>query len=76
METWILTTEGDCEGRSTRELGTFRGSKEQIMQYCIDTGLKPYYSFSLKKASPIIDVSNIDTDLAVFEDSYGRIKIL
>jgi len=76
METYILTTEGegDCEGRTSRQLGIFMGSKKQIMQYCLDTGLRPYYSFKLSKSN-VIDVSNIHATVNIFEDSYGRITV-
>lgn len=38
---WKVTTEGDCEGRSVRQLGTFRGHVDEIAFHLAD---KCYYS--------------------------------
>lgn len=35
MNITALTTEGDCEGRSTAIVGYFLGSLSQIMTYCV-----------------------------------------
>ena len=33
---WIVTTEGDCEGRSTRHLGVFQGYIDDIaFAFCL-----------------------------------------
>ena len=33
---WQVTTEGDCEGRTTRHLGTFEGYVDEIALYLAD----------------------------------------
>ena len=59
-----ITTEADCEGRTMKELGTFKGTKEQAVQYCIDNDLRPYYQYTIRAVSDnIIDVTQINTPL-------------
>ena len=38
---WSVTTEGDCEGKSTKNLGTYRGHIDEIAFHLAD---KCYYS--------------------------------
>ena len=47
---WKVTTEGDCEGRSTRDLGTHIGYIDEIAFALAD---KCYYSLSFKAIDPI-----------------------
>lgn len=49
---WEVTTEGDCEGRTTRKLGIFEGYVDEIAFALSD---KVYYSLRFKKISKIID---------------------
>ena len=42
---WKVTTEGDCEGRSTRDLGTFRGHIDEIAFHLAN---RCYYSLRFK----------------------------
>lgn len=44
--TWIVTTEGDVEGRSTTNLGTFTGYVDEIALYLAD---KACYSLSFAR---------------------------
>ena len=69
----LLTTEGDCEGRSTKNLGRFIGTNEQIIQYCVDNNIKPYYDFRIDD-SEVIDVSGIKTNIIVTEGQWGKIS--
>jgi len=48
--TWSVTTEGDVEGRSVRQLGTFTGFVDEIALHLAD---KCYYSLTFKKIEPV-----------------------
>lgn len=63
---YILTTEGDCEGRSTRTLGHFYGTPEQIISYALENHLHKYYDYSLKESN-VIDVSRQETNGIIVE---------
>ncbi len=69
---YSLTTEGDCEGRTTRQVGIFKGTPEQILTYCKQNNIKPYYNFSLMKIN-MVDASNVEPTVTIRFDSYGRI---
>lgn len=47
---WTVTTEGDCEGRTTRHLGTFTGYLDEIALHLAD---KCSYSLTFKYNKPI-----------------------
>ena len=47
--TFIVTTEGDCEGRSTKDLGTYTGYIDEIAFALAD---KAYYSLCFHKVRP------------------------
>jgi hypothetical protein len=68
----VLITQGDCEGRSTKTIGTFIGTINQIITYCIKNNIEPYYNFSSYNAN-IIDVSSIKEEVNVIIREYGRI---
>ena len=63
--TWIVTTEGDVEGRTIRNLGAFTGHIDEIALYLAD---KCYYSLKFKLAEsvseykPTSDSVNISLD--------------
>jgi hypothetical protein len=42
---WKVTTEGDCEGRSTRDLGIFKGFIDEIALHLAD---RCYYTLDFK----------------------------
>ena len=48
--TWEVTTEGDVEGRTTKNLGNFTGYIDEIALYLAN---KCYYSLHFKKVVPI-----------------------
>lgn len=68
-----LTTEGDCEGRTTSTVGLFLGSLDQVITYCIENNIKPYYHFGVSSQT-IIDVSNVVPKVTTSIGSYGRIQ--
>lgn len=43
---WTVTTEGDCEGRTTRNLGTYIGFVDEIAFHLAD---QSYYSLTFKR---------------------------
>lgn len=45
VSVWQITTEGDCEGRSTTNLGVYRGHVAEIAFYLAD---KCYYTLQFK----------------------------
>jgi hypothetical protein len=47
---WAVTTEGDCEGRTTRNLGTFKGWLDEIALHLAD---KNHYSLHFKKVEMV-----------------------
>lgn len=51
--TWRVTTEGDVEGRSTRQLGTYEGHIDEVARALSD---KAYYSLNFKKVDPVIEL--------------------
>lgn len=68
-----LTTEGDCEGRSTQTVGYFQGTIEQIITYCVLNNIEPYYNFK-QSFIDVVDCSNIEPKVVVTEDQYRRIN--
>lgn len=46
---WKVTTEGDCEGRSSRDLGTYEGNIDEIAFALAD---KCFYSLNFRAVSP------------------------
>jgi hypothetical protein len=46
---WHVTTEGDCEGRTTRDLGTHEGFFDEV---AFALGDKAYYGLRLDKVNP------------------------
>lgn len=49
-DTWTVTTEGDCEGKSTRNLGTHTGYIDEIALALAD---KCYYSLHFERAKQL-----------------------
>jgi hypothetical protein len=47
--TWKVTTEGDCEGRTTRDLGTHEGYLDEIAFALAD---RAYYGLRFSQAKP------------------------
>ena len=48
--TWRVTTEGDCEGRSTVDLGTFEGHIDEIAKALAN---RCYYSLHFSTTHPV-----------------------
>ena len=72
------TTEGDCEGRSTKTLGIFKANnKLQVIEYLVANNIKPCYDYKVEEID-VLDIS--DTKIIyvseIIEDSYGRIKFI
>jgi len=42
---WVVSTEGDCEGRSRNELGIFEGTIPEVLKQLFELGLTPYYKY-------------------------------
>jgi hypothetical protein len=69
--TWEVTTEGDCEGRTTARLGTHTGFIDEI---ALTLGAKAYYKlrFKLLADKPIADPKPIlveSVSVSLFIDS-------
>lgn len=60
--TWTVTTEGDCEGRSTTQLGTFEGYLDEI---ALALAGKCYYSLNFRAAKDLAEVSKPGTKVNV-----------
>lgn len=67
-----VTTEGDCEGHSTREVGLFTGELNQIVTHLLNIGEKPYYNFKVENVW-ITDCSLVCPDVVVTYDRWGKI---
>lgn len=69
-----ITTEGDCEGRSTKDLGIYEGTLEQIITYMTVKGIKPYYNYC---ATPIqvVNCNGIIPEVIVNSDNLGYLSV-
>ena len=56
---WIVTTEGDCEGRTTKTLGTFKGYIDDI---ALSLANKCYYSLCFTKIKEPTEEKYTDTE--------------
>ena len=69
---WEVSTEGDCEGRSTRKLGIFRGNYQDIAFALAD---KCYYVLWFKKLDEtkfnLPKVKTRDSVDILFDDSHS-----
>lgn len=50
--TYKVTSEGDCEGRTTRDIGYFKGTQDQIISYFLENNIKPTYTFRFSEQLP------------------------
>ena len=72
------TTEGDCEGRTTRTLGIFKAnSKLQVIEHLVANNIKPYYGYMVEE----IDVLDISDTKVIYvadirEERYSTIKVI
>lgn len=48
--TWTVTTEGDCEGKTVKNLGVHKGYVDEIAFHFAD---KAFYSLQFKKTAPV-----------------------
>lgn len=55
---WEVTTEGDCEGRSTTRLGIYVGWLDEIALHLAN---KSYYSLHFKRVEPIQNIEYVPT---------------
>lgn len=51
--TWMVTTEGDCEGKTTRTLGVFTGRLDEI---AFALAPKAYYKLTFRKLDTTIPI--------------------
>ena len=58
-DTWKVTTEGDCEGRSKKNLGTFTGFFDEI---AFALAKSCYYTLDFKRVENTDKFSKIPTD--------------
>lgn len=59
---WSVTTEGDCEGKTTRELGTYEGYIDEI---AFDLAGHCYYSLHFKKAKNLQSIKKPGTSVSI-----------
>lgn len=75
MRYFKITTEGDCEGRSTKELCIVKAkNKQQAIAYCIRNGIKPYYDYYIEplKVEDAMDCQYSDFD--VYISGMGKVS--
>lgn len=65
---WQVTTEGDCEGRSTKTLGYFKGGVDEIAMHLAN---QCYYTLSFSKIE-VKNAYNLEpTGVSVEVNNYG-----
>ena len=72
------TTEGDCEGRTTRTLGIFKAnSKLQVIEYLVTNNIKPCYNYKVEEID-VLDISDTKVTYVadIIEEDHGRIKFI
>lgn len=69
---WSVTTEGDCEGRGTRDIGAFYGHVAEIafsnrQKACYTLGFEPIYDMVDLKFRPdvVVKANNDETEIKV-----------
>lgn len=68
-----VTTEGDCEGRSTKQLGMFYGTPHQAIAHLMVNDVKPYYHYHIQEVE-VTDISGMDVgNFRVTMDSHGYV---
>lgn len=68
-----LTTDLNDDGTGIKIVGYFKGTIEQIINYCLKKSIKPTNHFRCNNIS-IIDVSDTKTEITVTKDYYGRLS--
>lgn len=72
---WSVSTEGDCEGRSTTYLGVHKGFLDEIALHLAD---KAYYSLKFALQDPVEDYAptkgEVHVQLDIGSDTWGSIK--
>lgn len=70
-----ITTEGDCEGRSTRTVGFFLAfNLDQVVSYLHKKGIKPYYSFN----ASVVDIADVSSESCTVKcrlGTYGQVIV-
>ncbi|UYD60296.1 hypothetical protein OPFAMLBM_00297 [Aeromonas phage avDM12-TAAL] len=56
MATYRVSTEGDCEGRSVRQLGVYSGEIKRIVSLLLLQGKNPYYTYTFQP----VEILNAD----------------
>ena len=72
------TTEGDCEGRSTKTLGLFKAnSKLQVIEYLVTNDIQPYYDYKIEEIE-VIDIAELKVNYVadIIEEKYGTVKVV
>ena len=72
------TTEGDCEGRTTRTLGIFKAnSKLQVIEHLVTNNIKPYYGYMVEEID-VLDISDTKVIYVadIIEERYSTIKVI
>jgi hypothetical protein len=71
---WKVTTEGDCEGRSTKELGIFKG---HIVDIALSLADKSYYTLNFKETEhpkETLELPKSNKVNVVISDTHYRFK--
>ena len=66
---WKVTTEGDCEGKTTKYLGKFYGSISDIAKKLAH---KSYYSLQFDPAKELEEIVPSDKDIKEVHVSFGN----
>jgi hypothetical protein len=69
--TWKVTTEGDVEGRSTRQLGVFQGHIDEIAFALAD---KAFYALKFEKVEPLNigkAFTRASVEISIYSDDDG-----
>lgn len=64
---WLVTTEGDVEGKSTHTVGFFKGKVQDILGHFAEKGIGPYYSFHFK----LIETTVVELNKTAFNSEVS-----
>lgn len=65
MPVYKITTEGDCEGRTIRDLGFVQAnSPEHAIKYLESKGIHAYYAYEIKEVNDVIQIACAEEELS------------
>lgn len=72
---WKVTTEGDCEGRSTKDYGTHYGHAAEVIARLYVNGLTPFYGYKLKKVPEPLTETDVGPEKLIGKEFHFNLDI-